>query len=153
MRMMKTLVAAAVCGAALVGAPCAAEGSDEATLRYLKEVEWPRAYRDQDDALLDRILAPEFRLIGADGRWSDKAGELERVRTTRPGYDSLRFEITRLDVFENGTAIVAGTGHVAGTNEDGEYAFRYESSNVLIRRDGRWQAVASHVSGIRPATR
>jgi hypothetical protein len=149
MRTMTVLISVAVFGAALLGEPHAAEDSDETTLRHLKEIEWPRAYRDQDDALLDRILAPEFRMIGADGRWSDKAGELEHVRTTRPGYDSFRFEITRLDVFENGTAIIAGTGHVAGTNDGGDYAFRYESSNVLIRRDGRWQAVASHVSGIR----
>jgi hypothetical protein len=36
-------------------------------------------------------------------------------------------------------AIVDGTGLADG--------YTYRSSNVLIKADGRWQAVASHVSG------
>ena len=30
------------------------------TLRFLKEVEWPQAYREQDTVLLDRILGDDF---------------------------------------------------------------------------------------------
>jgi hypothetical protein len=40
-------------------------------------VEWPRAYREQDVALLDRILADEFQMIDADGNWSTKAEEID----------------------------------------------------------------------------
>jgi predicted TIM-barrel fold metal-dependent hydrolase len=140
-------------GSALgVGAPVRAANppSDEAELREIKEVLWPRAYREGDTALLDRLLAEEFRLIDPDGGWSDKATELAHVAERRWINRSFRFEIRRLEVFENGTAIVAGRGVVIGPESDPDGGYQYQSSNVLIRRAGRWQAIASHVSGVRP---
>lgn len=125
------------------------EPSDEAVLREMKEVLWPRAYREGDVALLDRILAKEFQMIDPDGGWSNKAKELDYVSKNRAKNRSFRFEIRRLDVFENGTAVVAGRGVVIGPESDPDGGYEYWSSNVLIRRDGRWQAIASHVSGVR----
>lgn len=124
--------------------------SDEIELREIKEVLWPRAYREGDTALLDRLLAEEFRLIDPDGGWSDKATELAHVAARRWINRSFRFEIRRLEVFENGTAVVAGRGVVIGPESDPDGGYQYQSSNVLIRRAGRWQAIASHVSGVRP---
>jgi hypothetical protein len=126
--------------------------ADERELRRLKEELWPRAYREGDVALLDSILAAEFRLIAPDGSWSDKAKELDEVAHSRWVNRSFRFEIRRLEVFENGTAIVAGRGVVLGPESDPAGGYQYQSSNVLIRRDGRWQAIASHVSGYRTLT-
>ncbi|KAA0224332.1 nuclear transport factor 2 family protein [candidate division KSB1 bacterium] len=122
---------------------------DEATLRHLKEVLWPRAYAEQDVKLLDSILAPEFCRIDAAGNWSTKNDELEYISKNKPKYDSLVFSIKRLDVFENGTAIVAGEGTVKGQDEAGPYAMTYQSTNVLIKRNGAWTAISSHVSGVK----
>ena len=36
-------------------------------LRYLKEVIWPKAYREQDTLLLDKILDESFELIDGSG--------------------------------------------------------------------------------------
>jgi ketosteroid isomerase-like protein len=129
------------------GAAASDRAADEAAIRELKESLWPKAYFKQDTALLDRILAPEFQMVDGDGNWSTKAAELEWVAKNKPGYDSLTFEIRRLDLFENGTAIAAGTGTIRGRDDDGPYVARYQSTNVLIKRDGQWRAVASHVSG------
>jgi hypothetical protein len=126
-----------------------ARSSDEQSLRYLKEVTWPRAYREQDTELLDRILADEFQMIDGLGNWSSKADELQWVANNKPAYDSFRFEIRRLEIFENGTAIIAGTGTIRGSDEKGPYVAEYQSSNVLIKRGAIWKAVASHVSGYR----
>ncbi|MEQ9422920.1 MAG: hypothetical protein RJQ09_00785 [Cyclobacteriaceae bacterium] len=46
--------------------------SDIEVLRYLKEVQWPKAYKEQDTVLLSSILADEFQMITADGEWSTK---------------------------------------------------------------------------------
>ena len=136
--------------AAGFGAPAAlARTDDEAALRHLKEVLWPKAYFEQDAALLDRILADEFQMIDDEGTWSTKAQQLDRVRRSKPSYDSLKFVIKRLEVFENGTAIVAGTGIVRGKDEKGPYVMEYQSTNVLIKRGGAWKAVSSHVSGVK----
>ena len=113
-------------------------------LRYLKEVEWPQAYREQDTVLLDRILGDDFQMVSADGTWSDKAGQMERIKAAPMDNDHFEFEIKRLEVNDNGTAIVAGTGHVI---DDGQEMI-YQSSNVLIKRGELWKAVLSHVSGI-----
>lgn len=138
---------------ALVPLPLVAQQPDEATLRQLKEELWPRAYREGDPALLDRILADEFQMVGPDGAWSSKGQELERVSRTRMVNKSFRFEIRRLEVFENGTAVVAGRGVVIGPASDPGGGYEYQSTNILIKRAGRWQAIASHVSGVRPLPR
>lgn len=137
---------------AIMAAPAAAEKkSDEDVLREIKEVHWPLAYAEQDTELLDRILADEFQMIDASGNWSDKAGEMAWIRDHKPEYRSFVFQIKRLEIFDGDTAVIAGTGVVKGApGPDGPMDFTYESSNVLIKRDGRWQAVLSHVSGIQP---
>ena len=118
-----------------------------ATLRHLKEVQWPKAYREQDSLLLDKILDDNFQMVDAAGNWSDKAGELAWIKQHAMQHDSFFYEIKRLDVLENGTAIVAGTGHIIN---DGRETL-YESTNVLVWRKEQWRAVSSHVSGIREA--
>ena len=142
------LLMVAVCVNVVGEATVLARQSDAELLRRIKTVDWPKAYREQDVSLLDQILAEEFERIGADGRRSSKRDEMEYIRKNRPSYSTFSFEITRLEVFENGTAIVSGVGDVRGRDAKGSYATRYSSSNVFIRRGGGWKAVASHVSGI-----
>lgn len=113
-------------------------------LRFLKEVEWPQAYREQDTVLLDRILGDNFQMITNDGEWSNKMKQLERIKAAPMDHDSFWYVIKRLEILENGTAIIAGTGHII--NDDQETI--YQSSNILIQREGWWKAVLSHVSGV-----
>lgn len=117
--------------------------NEKEKLRNLKEVEWPKAYREQDTVLLDRILGDDFQMITNDGEWSNKVKQLERIKETAMSHDSFRYEIKRLEILENGTAIIAGTGHIINNNKESIY----QSSNILIKRDGIWKAVLSHVSG------
>ena len=112
-------------------------------LRYLKEVEWPKAYKEQDTILLDRILGDDFQMVTNDGEWSNKEKQLERIKSTAMNHDSFRYEIKRLEILENGTAIIAGTGHIINDNKESIY----QSSNILIKRNGKWKAILSHVSG------
>ena len=125
--------------------------NDQKRLRELKEVLWPKAYREQDPALLAQILADEFESIDAEGSVSTKAEELDYVSKNKPSYDSFRFVIRRLQIFENRTAVVSGTGYIETKAKDGKKASKteYQSSNVFLERDGRWQAISSHVSGIK----
>jgi hypothetical protein len=148
MALLASLIALAA--GAFAGSKGAPADKDKNELRRMKEDLWPRAYREGDVSLLDRILASEFQMVDADGNWSDKAAELDYVSKHKAKSRSFRFEIRRLEVFENGTAVVAGRGVVVGPESDPEGGYEYQSSNVLIKRDGRWQAIASHVSGVRP---
>jgi hypothetical protein len=129
--------------------PVAAQTPDHEALRKLKSGDWPRAYFTGDTALLNSILADEFQRVGSDGEWSTKKEELAWVAANRPSYDSLVFQITRLDLFENGTAVVAGTGRIYSRPKGKAQVEEYQSTNVLIKRRGAWKAVASHTSGDR----
>lgn len=143
--LLLMLVAAVSPGAAVFGA----RADDERALRHLKEVEWPRAYFEQDTKALDHILADEFQMVDGEGAWTTKADELAWIAANPPAYRSLTFQIRRLEVFPEGVAIIAGTGTVLGDDQNGPWKAEYQSTNVLIRRAGRWQAIASHVSGYR----
>ncbi len=117
---------------------------DYTLLRHLKEVDWPKAYREQDTVLLDSILGDDFQMIDADGNWSNKAQELEWITKHDSPHDSFFFEIKRLDLLPNGTAMICGTGHIFKDS----IKTIYQSSNVVVKRNGQWKAIASHVSGI-----
>jgi len=129
--------------------------ADAAKLREIKEVLWPKAYREGDAVLLDKILAQEFQMVDAAGTVSTKPEEVDYVRKNRPSYKSFRFEITRLEVFENRTAVVSGTGRLEfdATSKEKAHSIQYKSSNIFLERDGRWQAIASHVSGMKKTDR
>ena len=117
---------------------------DEKVLRHMKEVLWPKAYAEQDTVLLDKILGDDFKMIDQAGGWYTKKDEIDWIKENAPNYDSFFFEIKRFDILDNGTAIICGTGHII---VDTVHSI-YQSSNVLVKREGEWKAVLSHVSGV-----
>ena len=119
--------------------PAAALSDDYEVLRNFKTVLWPQAYRTQDVELLDRLLHDSFEMIDDEGNRSTKQEELEFIRNNQ--WDPGRFEyrIERLQIYQGSFAVIDGTG-VAET-------YTYKSSNFLVKEDGVWRAIASHVSG------
>ena len=115
--------------------------NDEQELRHIKTVLWPQAYRTQDVALLDRLLHESFVVIDDAGNRSSKLGELDYVANNAWNPGNFEYRIERLDIYDGTFAIVAGTG-VADS-------YTYTSSNSLIKEDGKWRAVSSHVSGVK----
>lgn len=125
-------------------------GDDYEKLNHLKTVLWPKAYGEQDTVLLDQILHEKFQLIDDEGSKFSKADEMEYVSKYGPSYDSFEFEVKRLDIFENGTAMVSGVGTMKGIDMNGQaYVTTYQSSNVLVKENGVWKAINSHVSGVK----
>ncbi|MDT0608253.1 DUF4440 domain-containing protein [Croceitalea rosinachiae] len=114
-------------------------------LHYLKEVLWPKAYSQQDTILLDKILDDSFELIDNNGNRSNKKDELVWIAKNAIKHDSFRYEIKRSDIYQNGTCVIAGTGHIYNDTVHN----KYQSSNVLVYRDSIWKAILSHVSGFK----
>jgi ketosteroid isomerase-like protein len=122
--------------------------NDDADLRKLKQELWPKAYQTQDVALLDKILSSDFQMIDANGNVFQKKDELDYVKRNKPNYDSYKFHVERLQIFEKNTAIVSGTGMTQGSDEHGPYITTYRSSDLLVKSGNSWKAVSSHVSGL-----
>lgn len=125
----------------LVGNPQRAYADDESQLRKLKTQLWNQAYRNQDVKLLNSILHSSFQMIDANGNRSNKVKELDYIAKNTWNPSNFSYTIPRLDIYGDIFAIVDGTGDTD--------TYSYQSSNVLIKEDGRWQAVSSHVSGYR----
>ena len=122
--------------------PCGglfAETNDEETLRHFKTVLWPRAYRNQDVELLDQLLHDSFQMIDGEGNRSNRAKELEWISNNNWNPGTFEYRIERLDIYGSDMAIIDGTGVAE--------KYTYKSSNVLVKENGEWKAVASHVSG------
>jgi len=119
--------------------PAVALADDEETLRNFKTELWPQAYRTQDVELLDRLLHDSFEMFDAAGTKLTKQDELSFLRnnTWEPG--RFEYRIERLQIYQGSFAVIAGTGIAEN--------YTYVSSNVLIKEDGVWKAIASHVSG------
>lgn len=129
--------------------PIIVTDEDEEVLREFKTVLWPKAYAEQDTALLNSMLHEEFELVDDNGDKYTKADELEYISNYGPTYDEFDFEITRLDIFENGTAVISGTGTMKGVDGAEAYITTYKSSNVVVKVEGQWKAINSHVSGVK----
>lgn len=114
---------------------------DYEVLRNFKTVLWPQAYRTQDVELLERLLHDSFEMIDGEGNRSTKKEELEYISKNQWNPGSFEYRIERLQIYQGSFAVIAGTG-IAET-------YTYKSSNFLVKEDGVWRAIASHVSGYR----
>jgi len=126
--------------AALMLASPELHADDEATLRHIKTVLWPQAYRTQDVELLDSLLHDSFEMIDAEGKRSTKEKELESIAQNRWDPGEFEYQVERLEIYMDTFAVIDGTGVARD--------YTYKSSNFLIKEDGRWRAIASHVSGV-----
>ena len=102
---------------------------DQEIPKYLKEVEWQKTYREQDTVLLDSILGDDFQMIDANGNWTTKKDELKWVKTNSIKQDSFIYEIKRLDILFNGTALRCGIGQIPYDSVE----IIYQSSNVFFK--------------------
>ena len=136
------------------GAACASASdreADIATLTEKKIVIWPKLYAERDADGLDAFLGDEFVVLNPDGTKRTKADELKFLRETPPDDEESDFLYTIDDIVfpTDDMAIIYGHGDSTRETEDGEPCHHnYWSSNTLVRREGEWKAVFSHVSGV-----
>lgn len=123
---------------------------DYETLENLITVLAPKAYDEQDTASLSRILHEKFQLTDDEGSKFSKADEMEYVAKYGPSYDSFEYEVKRLEMYDNGTAVISGEGTLKGINIQGQaYITTYQTTDVLIKENGSWSVISSHVSGVK----
>jgi len=119
-------------------------------VEHLKDLQQQlaRAWVAGDRDAIERIIAPEWTVTGPDGRISTRADVLREVFETRTHRISfLTVDDVRVRVF--GEAAVV-TGRTRGRGESGStpYDVEIRFTDMFVRRDGRWQAVASHASQV-----
>lgn len=99
----------------------------------------------RDRAVAASLLAEEFVRTGPRGEVWDRAQTLANFPTDDgTTARSVRFEDERIRLYGD-TAVVTGLGVLKATDKHGRpIELRHRCTFVLVRRDGRWQAVAVH---------
>ena len=105
-----------------------------------------KAWMTADRATIERIIAPDWTLTGTDGRLSSRGDVLRDVFDTKVHHiTAIEVDDLRVRVFGD-AAVVTGRTRGRGRFQDVPYDVTIRFTDVFVRREARWQAVASHAS-------
>jgi hypothetical protein len=110
---------------------------------------WLNAEMTGDTASLDQLLLPEYRSVSIDGKVTDKAKILDRVRRTG-GSPDLAAKIAAWKAAHplRGEVTIAGdTAVLRWVLVKPEAGDPVSSSDIFVYRDGHWRALYSQHSG------
>ena len=101
----------------------------------------------KDQAVIDRIAAPEWMLSTDQGDLQTKTQADAELKSGAYNCESTTINELKVSVFGE-TAVVFGLetekSTYKGTDSSGQYRF----TDVFVKRNGIWQAVATHVSKV-----
>jgi hypothetical protein len=107
---------------------------------------WCAAVMRGDVASVDSILAPDFMGTTSRGRRTSKEDELAAVKDTAGRTSHCVHRDQEVRVYDN-AALVTGTSIYSGVYEGVPFKDRTTyTTDVYIRRDGKWRCVSSHVT-------
>ena len=119
------------------------------------EREWATAAQSHNAEPVKRILADDAVMVYPDGTTGTKADEVKTIESgaiTADGWETLDPKVTVIDAdsaFITGSSVIKN-GKYKDPNQkkpidiSGEYRFL----DVYVKRDGKWQAVASQATKI-----
>ena len=107
-----------------------------------------RAFLDADPVALERVLTPDFTLTLSNGEVSTRGNEIDELRNGKVHYDVFENYDMNARVYGVDVAVVVGKTRVKGTSEGKPFDRVVQFTDTLIKRDGRWQLAAGHVSRI-----
>jgi ketosteroid isomerase-like protein len=110
------------------------------------ENDWNTATEKKDLAFLDRLYATECLITTAEGLTLTKAQDIANVKSSSTASP---FALSDMKVRVYGeTAVVTGVNTVHWTVNGKEWVGPIRFTDVFVKRDGRWQVVASHSSQV-----
>ena len=136
------------------GAAPAGSESDEAARRAVSQLEdeWAKALEAHDTTFLARVLAPDFHGTVDSAKTFGRADVLRDAADTAVQMRNVRDQDREVRIYGGGTvAVVTALG--SWTLEKGVRPGQYRGAytEVWVKRDGRWQAVAGHYSDVPPS--
>jgi uncharacterized protein (TIGR02246 family) len=123
-----------------------ADGAEEQAVIKV-EREWAAALVKNDVAALERILAKEY-VENADGEVWTRADALKAFRSGALKFESLDIPDLSVHVFGD-VAIATMTAKPKGTFMGTPLPPLQRSTDLLVKRDGRWQAISTQNTTIK----
>ena len=111
--------------------------------------QWGEAGLKGDSAVLERILADDFIGNSPTGV-ATKAQNIAEAKTNAPNITNATYVADEYTVrfLDPNTAVMTHRAVEKGLNKGKEYTDQHRSMHVWVKRDGRWQVVASQASPI-----
>jgi ketosteroid isomerase-like protein len=128
----------------------AASGSLAANQILQVERDWGQAYITHDLAALETILADDWTFSTADGGFKTTAQVIEEFRVDTMKYETITHQDEKVRVYGT-TGVVTGEEIIKGSDGGRDVSLHTRFTDVFVRRDERWQVVASHESTIADA--
>jgi ketosteroid isomerase-like protein len=107
-----------------------------------------KAFLDADLSALERVITPDFTLTLSNGEVSTRADEINELQSKKVHYDVFENYDMLARLYGKDTAVVLGKTRVKGTADGKAFDRIVQFTDTLIKRDGRWQLAAGHVSRI-----
>ena len=104
------------------------------------------ALRRGDAAALRTTVADEFLSIDSNGARVDKAALLLRAQNQRVEVNAFLIRQMASSRLYGDTAVLIGKVEKRARTMPGQYRNEFAYTQVLVKRDGRWQIVASQES-------
>lgn len=105
-----------------------------------------KAWVAADRAAIEEIIAADWTVTGTDGRVSTRSDVLrDTFETNVHRVLAIEIDDVRVRLFGD-AAVVTGRTHGLGEYASAPYDVTIRFTDVFVRREGRWQAVASHAS-------
>jgi hypothetical protein len=133
--------------AASIPGPAPNFAADEAELISL-EKRYAQALIERDRDFLMRFYAPDWRGGNYLGFWT-KATMLKAVLEARYTVKSMELRNLKVRVLGD-IAVVQGLDEEVTTIDGKDTSGRWTFTDIFARRDGRWVAIASHTSELKP---
>jgi len=108
------------------------------------EYEWNDANIKGNKAAVRRLLADEFRGVGADGSVQNKE---ELISTLKPVPEIASLSLSDLKIsLAGGTVVLTGLNTAKSTRGQ---VLKFRFTDTFLWRDGRWQAISSQASQVK----
>ena len=105
-----------------------------------------KGFLEADPTALTRDLTHDFTLTLSNGQLNTRTNEIDELRTGKVHYDIFENYDMKARVYGDNTAVVVGKTHVKGMSEGHPFDRVVQFTDTLVKRDGRWQLAAGHVS-------
>ena len=123
--------------------PASTRGADNGEQQLVRiEKAWRKARVEADIPFLESLYAKELRITGADGSVIERDMDISRFASGKIRPEFIEAEDLRVSLYGD-VGVVTGRDHLKGTYNGVQGEGRVRFTHVFVRRDGRWQLVAS----------
>lgn len=123
----------------------AADGAEQELIKI--ENAWNDALIKRDGAFLKQLYADEYTYTDSTGKVFDKKTDIADSVSGKWQIDSARHGDVKVRVYGD-VAVVTGLNTLAGRYEGADISGPRRFTDVFLKRDGRWQVVASQTTKV-----